>query len=344
MSLMFAQKTISGIAVNGNNLIVTRVVITLSDKTEWSYAADTGGHAVKVQIYNCESANPQTQGLNTSSLVKQITTVQNKDNCAITLDLSGAFYIETMALENPYRIVLDLFKAKRSYNLDEIWAQAEFYEKAGKLIPAGKEYAKASRRFPDNKDTCFLWGRLMLRQQNYEKAKDKFRSVPEKSVYYGEAQRFLTMLINNDYSGAEQAVKPVEAAPEIVTAKTDKAETAVAEPVVEEQCGGSWKPCSIVQRRVLGMPIWGWLIVVLILAIALLLIVDLKRLMKDKKAQKLSNSVSVIQNEALKLKMVKKLMESGWNASAIARELMLSEKEVQALLKQAERNLPDEDE
>jgi tetratricopeptide (TPR) repeat protein len=334
---------IKEITVNGNNLIVTRVVITLSEKAEWAYQADTANHLVNVAIPHCEASNPPTRGLDTSTLVSQITTRQNKRDCVVSIDLSSAFYIETMALENPYRIVIDLFKAKRSYSLQETLAQAEFYENAGKLLLAGKEYARATRKFPENKDTCFFWGRLMLRQQNYEKAKDKFRQVPEQSAHYKEAQRFLAMLINNDYNSAALAVKPIEEKPIVTNADTVANKTVAPAPVFNEQCGDNWTPCSIVQKRVLWMPLWGWLICLLILAIALLLIIDLKRMIKDRKDKSSSVEVSFLQNEALKLKMVKKLMDSGWNAQAIARELMITEKEVHALAKQNEINSPDEE-
>lgn len=342
-TLLAAQVKIEKITVNGSNPIATRVVIALSEKTEWSYQPDTDKHTVKVTIYNCQSPTPLVTGLSTSTLVKQISASEEKPHRTVTITLAEQFFIEKLSLDNPYRIVIDLFKAKRNYSYEELLAQAEFYVKNDKLPFAEIEYARMLRKYLQNKDTNFLWAKLLLIQSKYNEAYSRLKLLPAESQYYDVSQKMMQLLEVKDYDALDKLLNPTSAKPSVTIA--DTISDVKAAPASETSSSGCiWlDSCGYLSLHRCGLPLWGWLIILLMMFIAVLIILDAVHQHRVRKAAQSKEDIALLKNDALKLEMVRKLMASGWNANEIARELMIAVKEVRQLVKQAENNTPDED-
>ena len=114
--LLAAQTILSNIVINGENPIVTRIVLPLSQKTSWSYKTDIDHHQVNIYINNCLTSNPIIEGISSSSLIGGISSTQDGRNAHININVTGPFYIETLNLDNPYKIVIDLFQYKKVYS------------------------------------------------------------------------------------------------------------------------------------------------------------------------------------------------------------------------------------
>jgi hypothetical protein len=189
-----AQVTIQRIVVNSANQVVTRVVIDLSEKTTWSYSTDTANHQVKLRILDANPNSVSISGVSDSYLISDIGTASNGSDAVLTVFLKQPFFIETLTTEQPFKIVLDFFIAKSSYTYKEQIAQAQFYTESGKWYKASKQYAQMLREFPNQKDTNYHWGKLLIRQQNIPKAKEKLALVPATSQYYADAKARLDKL------------------------------------------------------------------------------------------------------------------------------------------------------
>lgn len=335
LCLLTGQTTIDNITVNGENLIVTRVVISLAQKAVWSYQTDTDKHVVSVHISNCNSTQPQIEGLHTGTLVTAIETTSQKNDAVVAINLSGPFYIETLFLDEPYKIVLDLFKYQKVYNYQDQLAQAAFYVKSGKWYAAGKQYAQIRKDFPSEFDANYLWAKLLLKQHNFEKAKAKLEAVPSYSKYYAEAQATLTKLNANTYTYTEveepEADKVDTVTPANPRQNIPKATSTVVPALSFNHVVKATE--ETVSLKLADIPVWAWFLMLLVVLIACFIILDILHHQKAHKERKAAREITLIKDDSIKAAMVRKLIENGWNETEIARELMLKPKDVKRYAK-----------
>jgi len=334
LCLLRAETSLDKITVNSENLIVTRVVLSLSQKAEWSFQTDTDRHIIRVRIRNCTSANPIAEGLQSVGLVVNVTAENSKQDVLVKIVMSGAFYLETLHVDEPYKIVFDLFQYKKVYNYQDQLAQAVFYEKVGKWVLAGKQYAQIRRDFPNEVDANFLWAKLLLKQRNYAKAKTRLEAVSSYSKHYEDAQLLLTKLKNKDYTEIEAELTKIPAFAGMTDSVAAPVKT-TSNPIPPKSLRNVIKDTE--QTLVVKwaeLPIWAWLIVLLIVLIAALILLDWLRHHKEWKSGKVERFISPLQDDSIKAAMVRKLLDSGWNETEIAKELMLDAKEVKRYAKQ----------
>jgi len=86
------------------------------------------------------------------------------------------------------KIVFDLVEKKASYSYKELTQIAGFDAETGRYFKASRMYGDVSRQYPDNTDVYYLWGKVLLLQRNFDKAKEKFALVPESSANYKDSQ------------------------------------------------------------------------------------------------------------------------------------------------------------
>jgi tetratricopeptide (TPR) repeat protein len=371
---LVAQTRLQNITVNGENMIVTRVVVTLSQKAEWSYQTETDKHVINLTIRNCIAQSPTIEGLNTGFLVRDVTADNSRQDVTVRIVMSGPFYLETLHTDEPYKIVFDLFTFKKHYSFQEQLAMAAFYEKSGKWFAAGKQYAQMQRDFPPNPDIYYYWAKLLLKQHNYAKAQSRLELVIPHSNYYEAAQAMLAKLKNKDYTEINKQIadKPEAIAP---ASKANKANTStqfrsingnlanatyqtdslsttdtvvVNAPQPVQPKAASMSIIKRIQNYVsqikatqVKIPGWGLFISLLILVIFIFIILDIIYLHRHKKEQKAKQTPQLFKDDAVKAKMVRKLLENGWNEAEIARELLIDAKDVKRYAKQTESESKD---
>ncbi len=350
-ALLLAQNKVEQIAVSYDNPVVTRVAITPSQKTTWSYSVDKDKHTVTVKVTDCDVSSPLIGGLSNSKLVTDIDLLNKYNAGEIILGLSGPFFIETMTVDKPFKIVLDLFVYKKVYSYQELLYQANFYEKSGFYAKAAKQYAQMLRDYPQNKDTNYYWGNLLLKQGKNESAIAKLQAVPQTSKFYQAAQKSLTKL----NAASDEVPIPVDNTPiPIDTAVVDTTRfVAPVKPlnIVDKSqkfsifsfktlFGVNWDEfvSSKFMLQLFALPIWFWLIILVVLIIIVLVIFDVMHFRKTrKKKSKPGRKVKQGDLDPEKLDLVAKLLQKNWQEPEIARELLLTAKEAHKYIKQARK-------
>jgi tetratricopeptide (TPR) repeat protein len=346
--VLSAQKTIQTIDISYDNPIVTRVVLTLSDKAEWTYSLNKEAHQVKAIIYNTDAGNPVITGLNKNFLVTNLDMINSQGNALVNISVDGTFLIEKSTFTNPNRIVIDLFQYKRNYTYQDRLNIANFYNKVGKLDDAGKEFGKMAREFPQNLEVYYHWGQLLLKQNKPELAREKFSAVPQGSSYFQAAQNSLAKLDGNTPVYPEAATGVKSPADSIV--QPPPADTVVVSPVKPNFVRNTFnffniknyididyatKGISKLFSKIGQISIWFWIIIFVVILVVILVAFDLVRFRKQKIEKSPHRRIKA--DNITKQNMVNKLLVDGWKEHEIARELLMSEKEARLYIKQGKK-------
>lgn len=350
--LLAAQNKVEQIAVSHDNPIVTRVAMTLTQKTKWSHSVDTDKHQVTVTIEDCDASTPLIGGLSNNKLVTKIDLMNKYNGGVVVLTLSGPFFIETTSVDNPYKIVLDLFVYKKTYSYQDLLNQALFYEKSGYYVKAAKQYSKMQKDYPQNAETNYYWGNLLLKQRKTDSAITKLKLVPSTSKFYQAAQKSLQKL-----NAADSEIPIPVAEPVAVTDSVPVVRDSVIVPVQPlkiTQVSGKFKFFSFktffgvtwgefltskFMMALFALPIWFWIIIGVVLIIIVLVIFDVIHFRKLHRKNRTPKPKKTKQIDQVKLEMVSKLLENGWQEYEIARELLLTPKEVHQYIREGKKNL-----
>ena len=349
--LLMAQATVEKIVVSYDNPMVTRVVITVSQKSDWTYSVDKDYNLLYVTIKECTPGNPVVSGVNQSNLVKDVNVIESTVNGIVVLTLDKAVTVETMTLENPFKIVADLFIAKNSYTYQELLHQAKFYEKSKKWNAANRTYTKITQQYPQTLDAYYHWGNLLVRQGRTESAIEKYQKLPTSSQYYDAAQKTIARLTGTEVPAVK--TEPVEA--EVTVADTTnliKIPEAKAVHTASKKALPKIKfldfktlfsqislksTFSGALNWMLSLPIWFWIIVLVILAIIVLVLFDLSYIRKQKGITR-TKKIKVKADDRIKQKMVSSLLLHDWKEPEIARELLITEKEVKLYINKIKKD------
>jgi hypothetical protein len=339
-----AQKFIQTIDISHDNPIVTRMVLTLSEKAEWTYTLDTKAHQVKLIVYGSDVGSPIVTGLDKNYLITNLDLKKNQGNANVILTLDGSFLIEKSSLTDPYRIVLDLFKFKRSYTYEESLAEAEFYTKVGKFTEANKQYTKITKDFPQNLDAYYYWGQMLIQQSMKDAAIEKLNAVPQGSSLFQAAQKSVAILEGRETSPSVEV--PDAYAGQDSLARKTAADSVVLPPLRKRTIGSSFNifnPGNFINIAKLNvtiskathdlarLPVWFWVIFVVVLVIITLVIIDVIRFRKERPGQFKRKKVKA--DNSTKQIMVNKLLIDGWKEPEIARELLMSDREAKLYIK-----------
>lgn len=376
-----AQTKVNSIVANAQNKIVTRVVITLSEKTGWTTESDPTNRSVTVSVPQADASGVTVTGVNGNNLISELKAAEGGN---INIRLKSKFFVETMSMDNPYRIIIDLFVAK-SYTYQEHFQQAVFYEQMGKWNSAAKEYNKMLIKYPQNTDAHYYYAKLLLNQNNKSKAKEHLSAVPATSRYYAEASAMLNGLEGKSalpqtvtkVPAAKVTIPPPMARP--VTPQPTASKPAVSsDPLLAEMeaviamaessayndiakidtifdasstvlGGKTTEQNSLEQdfdpiKAVKKIQWWLWVLIILVITITVFIIVDYLNTRKmNKKLHKVPDSAALFDNET-QSRMVQKLLADGWDASEIARELRMNLRDVETCIKQNKMNSLDDNE
>jgi len=355
LGLLVAQTTIEKIDVSFDNPVVTRVAIAVSAKSDWTYTVDKDYHLLYITVKNCTPGSPIVSGLNKNNLIKDINFIESTINGLVVLTLDKPFYIETMTVDNPFKIVVDLFVYKQAYSYKDLLDQAAFYEKSRKWNAANKQYSKMLQQYPKNSDTYYYWGNLLVRQGRIESAIEKLSMVPQSSQFFQAAQKVLAKLTGNELPVAETNIRESDAQESSVS--DTLISTVESSPVVEKPLKrkrfsynfnifnlknlfGNWNIGAIfsgIYAWIMSMPIWFWIIILVVLLIIVLIIIDLHRNKKLGRRVRIQKN-KIYADDSIKQGMIVKLLEHGWQENEIARELQISLKEVRLYFKKIKKD------
>lgn len=351
LALMMAQATIEKIEISFDNPVVTRVVISVSTKSDWTHTIDKDYNLLYVTVKDCAPGSPIVSGMAQNYMIKDVNTIESTVNGLVVLTVDKPFFVETMTLDNPFRIVTDLFVSKDTYTYQDLLNHASFYEKSKKWNAANRTYTKILQQYPRNLDTYYHWGNLLVRQGRNESAVEKYNQVPQSSQYFQASQRTIARLTGTELPESEVDIAETESELSDTLAAATIASPVAGTPVRPQRTISSfnifdfktmfsnWNIGGFFTRIfnwAKSLPIWLWIIVLVILAIIDLIFFDIQRI-KKQKGRIRPQKIKIKADNSVRQGMISKLLDHGWQEPEIARELLITLKEVSLYLKKIKK-------
>ena len=307
---------------------VSRIVIGLYGTGDYKVIEGNNYVEINLDNTNANKANIQYQP---GGLVYAIEQIDNK----MVIPISSSYLLEQMVLDSPRRLVLDIIVAKP--DKQQKLELADFYTSAGKLNSADKIYYELAKSYPEDYAILYKWT-LLLKQRGSSRINEIAAKIPQNSEYYPFAQQIIK---GNQLRKAAQctpAVKTQNACK--IEGDKEKAETKSLS-LIPKAPEKAEKTANPIKDKKLFATKWIPKLMLLIILILLLILIYhiLANVGKRKKKPPLNfnlesqkkTELTTEENKTLVL-MVRRLLDSGWKNSEIARELKISEEEVERLV------------
>lgn len=318
-SLLLASASIEMVNMENHGTAVSRVVIGLSGESGTEINSSNSGVQVLIKDYLPSQAriNYKAGGL--------ISGVYQQENL-VKIDVDGAFRLEHLRLDN--RIVIDIFAARPSKAQRLIIA--DFYSSVGKLNSADKTYGDLHIDYREDSQILYNWAQL-LHKRGSTRATEKLAMIPQNSPYYSKAQQLMAMIHGDE--------EPLPPPPDAKDFSSMESETVVPDTVLPDtvQVIPAREVTASQPSRKKRIFYPGWLLPIALLVMGgLLAYLAFTRTPKRRPAVKKPTPSIVASEAALDSKtmcrMVGKLTSDGWTRKEIARELKISQAEVEQYL------------
>ncbi len=207
-------------------------------------------------------------------------------------------------------------------------AIAGFYAEIGKLNSADRAYGELHTDYREDGEILYKWA-LLLQKRGSQRATDKLLLIPKASPFYAKGQALLATL----HADEEPLPPPEPIAPPAPESKiapplpqTADTLTRASEPMPQAV------PASQPQRS------YGFLPLLIILAAVVLFFIVIFSLFSHRKRPVSSLSTAEFETSDTALdskticRMVSKLIADGWTTREIARELKVTQRDVERYL------------
>jgi len=306
----------------------SRIVIGLYGTGD--YKVEKGNDFVEIKLDNSDLSK-----LNISNpaggLIKSIEQFGDK----IIIAISCPYCLEQMILDSPQRLVLDIIIAQP--DKEQKLEIADFYTSTGKLNSADKIYGQLHHNYPEDHEILYKWI-LLLKQRGSSRLKDIAAKIPQNSEYYPLAQQ----IVKGDYRDKTMLVYPEgktkNACQISSTEEKTTTESIYIIPETQQEKKQTSKPDKV--KKLYSTKWIRWVMLIIILILLLILIYHFLANISRKKRKTTYNiniepdskeKISPEENKTFCL-MVCRLLDFGWTNSEIARELKISEEEVERLV------------
>ena len=260
----------------------------------------------------------------------------------IKISSSARLRYLTMRLSDIKALVIDFIKFSQSKR--ERLLIANFLIEKGLLGSADKAYEEIARDYPDHYDVYYQWGDLLL-QRGSSRAALKLAMIPESSSYYPAAQD----LLHGVKSSAKTDKTPEQQEQEIAIIRDDIELQAVAKTELEQdelspqdsivffipsddiyvEKAGFFSSMAKLASRYILLTIAVFVAILVLLAY--LIFGSFKKPAK-KPHQGIEESSLGIDTDTLS-KIVHRLLADGWTNKEIAKELKVSQHEIELMVR-----------
>lgn len=300
---------------------VVRVVVGLTADSDYKIEAGTG--TLVFSLNNFISNSKARINTKASTLVSSI----EQDGERLLISVQHPYRYETTPFGYPRRVAIDIFKSAPTKA--ERLAIAEFYSEKGKLNSADRMYNALHIDYREDTQILYYWAALLAKRGS-SRASEKLAMIPENSPYFKRAQVLMARL-----HGDEEPLPPpppIEEAEE-VEAVADPLPMPIAAESAKVECVKP-EPAKI---NPFSFRTPGFVNILLILGgllfVAVLVFVfAIKMKPRQKPEPSPIDEVSVPLESKTLARMVSKLLADGWSMREIAKELRISQREVESLV------------
>jgi len=314
---LFGSAAISFVNMEDHGGAVCRVVIGLDGNSEAE--ATQNGNRLEVLV---KDWLPGTAAI-ANSPSGLLSSVEQHGN-SIFIIAKRAFRYEQLSLGN--RLAYDIFVTDPDKR--QRLAIAGFYAETGKLNSADRAYGELHTDYREDGEILYKWA-LLLQKRGSQRATDKLLLIPKASPFYAKGQALLaTLHADEEPLPPPEPVAPPAPQSRITPPMPQSADTLTKAPEPMPQA----VPASQPQRS------YGFLPLLIILGAAILVIIVVFSLSRHRKRPDRSLSTTEFETSDTALdsktmcRIVSKLIADGWTTREIARELKVSQREVERYL------------
>lgn len=307
---------------------VSRIVIGLYGTG--AYKVEQGNNFVELKLDNSDGSK-----LNISNpaggLIKSIEQFSDK----IIIAISCPYCLEQMILDSPRRLVLDIIVAQP--DKQQKLEIADFYTSTGKLNSADKIYGQLHHKYPDDHEILYKWV-LLLKQRGSSRLKDIAAKIPQNSEYYPLAQQ----IVKGNYRDKTTLIYPEGKTKNACKiSSTGEKTTTESIYIIPETQQETKQPSKPDKEKKLYSKKWIRRIMLIVILILLLILIYHFIANISRKKRKTTYNINIEPESKEKILpeenktfflMVCRLLDFGWTNSEIARELKISEEEVERLV------------
>ncbi len=324
---------------------VNRTVIVFSSRVEYQIENNTATNTLVIKIPSAaKGAGFVEPRIDRSQILHSILVSTGKSGIEISIQTAEPVRREEMRLdEEGYKLVLDIFPKNLPKTFEAGLGTANFYFATHQFAKALPLYVNLESTFPDKKQVNYYIAKDLAGLKKYSQALARLEKVPADSREYQFVQTLkdkiqndsssLNDFFDSDYDSslsqpvATQQPKPAQAqaSTEAVTFQTVK----MPKPA---------KPSIVELLLTTLIPLWLALALIIVLFIIIIIILKSKRSEPKPKTtftvyNEPRREPSIFVDEEAKRKTIVKLIHDGWSNKEIAKELHISESEVEATVK-----------
>jgi len=316
VSMLCASLGWTSVRTESYGSAVDRIVIELMG--EGDPIVSKSGEGIQVKLRDYAAGSQATINHNPSALVLGI----KQTGALLTISISGSFCYEQSSYNNRRRLVLDVFRA------DPDKAQrlqiAGFYGETGKLNSADKAYNALHTDYRQDMQILYNWA-LLLHKRGSVRATEKLSQIPQESSYFQQAQKLLAKIHGDEEPLPPAPVQQTNLQPEAGSDSVAVKDTIISAP--EPSPVVSNPPQCPFQRNYLPILIG---LAVLLAIVIIVFSFGKKKSPQPRQIQEphIQDSDSALDTKTM-CRMVSKLLADGWTQREIARELKISQREVE---------------
>ena len=307
---------------------VSRIVIGLYGTG--AYKVEQGNNFVEIKLDNSDVSKLNIS-IPAGGLLKSIEQFGDK----IIIAISCPFCLEQMILDSPRRLVLDIIVAQP--DKQQKLEIADFYTSTGKLNSADRIYGQLHHKYPEDHEILYKWV-LLLKQRGSSRLKDVAAKIPQNSEYYPLAQQ----IVKGNYRDKTTLIYPEGKTKNACKiSSTGEKTTTESIYIIPETQQETKQPSKPDKEKKLYSTKWIRRIMLIIILILLLILIYHFIANISRKKRKTAYNISIEPESKEKIPseenktfflMVCRLLDFGWTNSEIARELKISEEEVERLV------------
>ncbi len=337
--------SITAIKAHDYENVVTRTVITLDSPVVPDVQSNPQQKTIRISLPGVSVGGVRPDYRRLSSIIDAIEVSPTASGTIIIIRTMEPFRTEQLILPDPHRIVLDIHAQLTRTGRRERLALARFYTDTGKYSTAEREFRSLARDFANDHEIAVNWGDLLIKRKSFEFANEKLSSIPTNSPLYARAQSLFQM-IPGAQPLPEKTPSP-ELVPDDQEAEPAAAEqphppqpqTRVSHSVIEQDGLFSRLADVTYENIILSLLIF----IIMMFLLTWIWMLELAKRIKPKLLNGNGDTDRPIFIDAdTRRKMISKLLSDGWSVREIARELKISAKEVEQIVKICQMSSHDE--